>query len=342
MRHLYTSMIASVSVCALYVVYVQIHRSHKLLKTKTLSCEKLPSVVYLFLRYVSRALTRRKGCLDDKKECKQEVFYTVKNCRLDVLLLRRFCQATRYGWDYPDSQYRDIPLCFPVFMCHKLIIMAITDDNFLLSPVGLRCVRQSIRTQQAVDELKKGPFMLQVGVLLYRLVDAGVEVDVCLSAFSRHDSLVWESVVTLLSQTKVPQAVKGGDEKENEGESHEVVPADAKQVDLRVPLSTGPPCPWSFFDCWVVCLPAALFGLNLRPVSSLWMLSVCLAEVEKHNGVGDVTSPVDVVVQWKDPLLAMSKVKLLFWKCPTQDLAFQVRQHSGRSKCHLMGKISRT
>ncbi|XP_061763022.1 uncharacterized protein si:ch211-12e13.1 [Nerophis ophidion] len=342
MRHFYTSMIASVSLCALYVVCAHIRRSHKLLQTKTLKCEKLPSVVYLFLRYVSRALTRRKGCLHEKKKCKQEVVCTVNNCRLDLLLLRRFCEAAGYGWDYPDSQHRDIPLCFPVFMCHQLMIMAITDDNFLLSPAGLRCVRQSIRTRQPVDELKKGPFMLQVQVLLYRLVDAGVEVDVRLSAFSRHKCLVWESVVTLLSETKLPKAVKGGAEKENEGESHEVVLTDAKQVDLRVPLSTGPPCLWSFFDCWVVFLPAALFGLNLRPVSSLWMLSVCLAEVEKHNGVGDVTSPVNVLVQWKDPLLAPSRVKLLFWKCPTQDLVFQMWQHSGRRKCHLMGKISRT
>ncbi|XP_054628795.1 uncharacterized protein si:ch211-12e13.1 isoform X2 [Dunckerocampus dactyliophorus] len=227
-------------------------------------------------------------------------------------------------------------------MCYKLLLLAIADDNFLLSPLGLLCVRQSIKSHQPVDELKKGPFVLRVQVLVYRLVDAGVEVDVRLSAFSRCESVVWESIITLLSKNEPQQANKCVAKKENEGEKNEVVLTNAKQVELSVPLSTGPPCPWSFFDHWLLFLPAGLLGLKLRPVSSVWMLSVCLAEIEKRDGVGVVTSPVNIVAQFQDPLLAPSKVKLLFWKCPTQDLAFQMQQHSSGSKCHLQGMISRT
>lgn len=67
-------------------------------------------------------------------------------------------------------------------------------------------MRQTLKTLQPVDELKKGPFMLQVRVLEYRQVDAGVEVDICLSATARTGCLVWESVLTLLSKDKLHQA----------------------------------------------------------------------------------------------------------------------------------------
>lgn len=53
-----------------------------------------------------------------------------------------------------------------------------------------------------MDELKKGPFTLQAGVLTYRQTEACVEVDIRLSATSRTGSLVWESVLTLVSQDK--------------------------------------------------------------------------------------------------------------------------------------------
>ncbi|KAJ0067851.1 hypothetical protein NL108_011092, partial [Boleophthalmus pectinirostris] len=53
---------------------------------------------------------------------------------LDMHLLRRFCSVAGYGWDYPDTEYRDIPLCFPETMCFKLLLMILTDKNFKLSP----------------------------------------------------------------------------------------------------------------------------------------------------------------------------------------------------------------
>lgn len=67
-------------------------------------------------------------------------------------------------------------------------------------------VRQSLKTHQPVDELKKGAFTLQARVLVYRKVAAGVEVDICLSAISRSGNPVWESVLTFLSQNKLHKA----------------------------------------------------------------------------------------------------------------------------------------
>ena len=80
------------------------------------------------------------------------------------------------------------------------------DENLCLISAGLVRVRQSVKTLQPIDELKKGPFMLQVRVMEYRPIDAGVEVDICLSASSRSGSLVWESVLTLLSRNKLHTA----------------------------------------------------------------------------------------------------------------------------------------
>lgn len=56
--------------------------------------------------------------------------------RLDTRLLRRFCSAAGYGWDYPDSESRDLPLCFPEFLCSRLLLMVLTDGQFGLSPAG--------------------------------------------------------------------------------------------------------------------------------------------------------------------------------------------------------------
>lgn len=56
--------------------------------------------------------------------------------RVEDALLRRFCSAAGYGWDYPDSEYRDIPLCFPEFLCGRPLLMLLTHENFRLSPAG--------------------------------------------------------------------------------------------------------------------------------------------------------------------------------------------------------------
>lgn len=120
-------------------------------------------------------------------------------------------------------------------------------------------------TLQPVDELKKSPFTLEAAVLGYRQVEEGAEVDVRLSARSHRGGPVWESILTLLSRKQLD-----GDCGVVTGEGGEPHPPEgAVQVEFGVPLSVWF---WSKF-CPPGCSSAAL-----------WMLSVCLAEVEKHRG----------------------------------------------------------
>ncbi|XP_031156481.1 uncharacterized protein si:ch211-12e13.1 isoform X2 [Sander lucioperca] len=344
-------IVASLSLCSVYLVYVHIYRSWKLLKTNVLYDENVPSLAYVYIKYVTKALTRRTGCLYTATTKEHEVVYTVLNCRLETTMLRRFCSAAGYGWDYPDTEYRDIPLCFPEILCRRLLLMALTDGNFRLSPAGLVRVRQSLKTLQPVDELKKGPFTLQVRVLEYRQIDAGVEVDVCLSATSRTGSPVWESVLTLLSKNKLQNVGRCKNERGRQpGQPDEPVPENVKQIELRVPRTTGLQCVWSFSDYspyWLLSLPARLFGYRSHTAPSLWMLSVCLAEIEKHKGVGVITAPINITAQFEEPLLVPGRVAIKFWEktknrsqSPAQGLSFHVQQH-GSDISHMMGLISR-
>lgn len=130
-------------------------------------------------------------------------------------------------------------------------------------------------TLQPVDELKKSPFTLEAAVLGYRQVEEGVEVDVRLSARSHWGCPVWDSILTLLSRKQLDgdggvrqaETPRGGVATGPGGEPHP--PEGAVQVEFRVPPSVWF---WSKF-----CLPG-------RSSAALWMLSVCLAEVEKHRG----------------------------------------------------------
>lgn len=56
--------------------------------------------------------------------------------RLQRPLLRSYCSATGYGWDYPDAEFRDIPLGFLLFLSRKLLLMVLTDSCFRLRPTG--------------------------------------------------------------------------------------------------------------------------------------------------------------------------------------------------------------
>ncbi|XP_035496500.2 uncharacterized protein si:ch211-12e13.1 isoform X1 [Scophthalmus maximus] len=371
--------VASLTVCSVYFVYVYIYRSHKLLQVSVLHCDKLPSFAYLYIKYLTRVLTRRTGCLHKTPtpQKKSEVAFTVRECRLETVMLRRFCSRGGYGWDYPETEYRDLPLCFPEFLCGRLLLMLLTDDNFRLSPAGLVPVCQSLKTHQPIDELKKGPFMLQVQVLLYRQIDAGVEVDICLSANSCSGSPVWESVLKLLSKNKLHKANSRLKKTENDseqfseirltqtpqhtwvppqtlvlvltGQSHEPVPDNMKQVELRVPWSTDLLCSWSCSDYslyQLLSLPARLFGCRSQTVPSLWMLSVCLAEIEKHKGVEVITAPINVTAQFKEPLSVPGKVTIRFWETnrdqsSAQSLSFHMQQH-GSNISHMVGMISRS
>lgn len=343
-------IIASLSVCSVYLIYAHIYCSHILLQSNVISSERLPSFGYLFVNYLIKALTRRPGHLYSRKTKESyEVVYTVLNCRLEAPLLRRFCSAAGYGWDYPDSEYRDIPLCFPELLCLRLLLMVLSAGNFRLNPAGLVRLRQSLKTLQPIDELKKGPFTLQARVLEYRPVDAGVEVDIQLSATSRSSCPVWESVLTLLSQNKFHKAP--GPEDENMSHPARPVPDDVKTVEIRVPWTTGLRCAWSFSDYSphrLHTLPARLFGYRTQCSLTLWMLSVCLAEVEKRKGVEAIRAPVSVTAQFKEPLSAPGKVVISFWETPVEEgqsaaqgVSFQMEKHGTRT-AHMVGFICRT
>lgn len=350
MGNVQSYVVASLSVSSVYFLYAYFYCSYKLLKTNVLHSERLPSFAYLFIKYLIKALTRRPGRLDKTSTKTCEVAYTILNCRLETPLLRRFCRAGGYGWDYPDSEYRDIPLCFPELLCLRLLLMVLSDGNFRLCPAGLARVHQSLKTLQPIDELKKGPFMLQVRLLEYRPVDTGVEVDIWLCATSRNSSPVWESVLTLLSKNKLCKEKGYLPEDEYRGEP---VAENVTQVEVRVPWSCGLRCVWSFSDYspyQVFSLAARLFGYRSQSALSLWMLSVCLAEIEKHKGVKPITAPVSVNAQFRDPLLAPGKVMIKFWETNKEDeddhssahhINFHMEQHGG-SKVHVMGFISKS
>ncbi len=57
-------------------------------------------------------------------------------CRYDAASLRRFCSVSGYGWDYPDSVFRDVPLCYPEFLFNRLLTMIVCSERFRLSPLG--------------------------------------------------------------------------------------------------------------------------------------------------------------------------------------------------------------
>lgn len=104
-----------------------------------------------------------------------------------------------------------------------LCVLQVLKENYPTLSVlnvflGLLHVRQSLKTFQPIDELKKGPFTLRVQVLGYQPTDLGVEVDICLSATSRSRCIVWESILTLLSENKLHKAIRCSPKNENESE----------------------------------------------------------------------------------------------------------------------------
>lgn len=330
---------SSLSLCALYFVYAKVYCSYDLLKTKELHSNRLPSYAYLFIRYLGRCLRGTAGCVSS---CKDETLeYTVHGCRLDALLLRRFCSVAGYGWDYPDSEYRDVPLCFPEALCFNLLLTLLTDRNFKLSPAGLVRVRQSLRTREPIDELKKGPFQLRASVLLYRTVSGGVEVDIGLSATSRKQCLVWESVLTLRSPIKAHRGATAAPLSENNEQTDGQL--DLKQVELKVPRF--PTMPWSSSDFSLSRVISAVCGFKPLITPRLWMLSVCLAEIEKHRGVTALSAPTSVTAQFtEETQRTRRKVQVQFWDSSekgsqvSQKVCFNLK-NQGNSRSLVEGQI---
>ncbi|KAL0979640.1 hypothetical protein UPYG_G00187610 [Umbra pygmaea] len=280
---------------------------------------------------------------------KGDVAFTLFNCRFKMGLLRRFCSAAGYGWDYPDSEFRDIPLCYPETLCLWLLLMVISAEKFRLSPLGLVRLRQSLRTWQPIDELKKGPFMLQACVLEYRVVEDGVEVDISLTAISHTDQPVWESVTTMLSQDKgrKPNTQHIPEWYDSQLETSE--PEEATIVNVNVPCSTVMTFVWAFSDYSpnrVLTLPVKCLGYRCPLTPRLWMLSKCLAEIEKHKGVDSIRAPISVTAQFMEPFFIPGKVSIKFWETVKREssskcVSFEMKQYGGK-RPHIQGQICRT
>lgn len=74
-------IVASLSVCSVYLGYVHIYCSYKLLKTNVLDGDNLPSFLYLYIKYWSRALTRRTLDVCATPSTGDASGYTVLKCR---------------------------------------------------------------------------------------------------------------------------------------------------------------------------------------------------------------------------------------------------------------------
>ncbi|KAJ8262680.1 hypothetical protein COCON_G00151370 [Conger conger] len=290
------------------------------------------------------ALCKRQGKLYPIKGSAKTVTFTIFNCRIQSRHLRQYCSAFGYGWDYPDSPFRDIPVCYPEVLFSRLLTMVVCSERFRLSPVGLVCVSHTLRTFQPIDELKKGPFSLQAGVMEYKAVERGVEVEIKLTAADRVDQSVWEANVTLLSRD-MKQIMSQQPPAQRLLESEEV-----KTVEISVPWSTGLRCAWASCDYspqHLFTFTAKLLGYSSPIAPSLWMLSKCLAEIEKHKGADAVRAPACMCVWFYQPLFMPGKAVVRFWETAPEATSpahrhygIRVEKHSGGTPC-LVGEISR-
>lgn len=95
-------------------------------------------------------------------------------------------------------------------------------------------------------------------------------------------------------------------------------PENMKEVQLRVPWRTGLLCWWSFFDhslYRLLSLPVKLLGFRSQTAPGLWMLSTCLAEIEKHKGINRfsdfvVETSTFNYMQGNNPLLSLLSLYL--------------------------------
>ncbi|XP_036381834.1 uncharacterized protein si:ch211-12e13.1 [Megalops cyprinoides] len=212
--------------------------------------------------------------------------------------------------------------------------------------VCLICIRQTLRTFQPIDELKKGPFLLEASVVEYRTVEEGVEVDIKLAAADRANQPVWEGLLTLLSRdmkritSKQPPA-RGVLEVEE-------VKAEERAVVISVPWWGGLRCAWASGDYsphHLFTLTAKLLGHKQPIAPSLWQLSKCLAEIEKHKGVDAVRAPVSVHVWFRGPLFVPGKAIIKFWEtapeatsCSHRLYSFQMEEQGVKMPC-IVGEI---
>ncbi|XP_012686036.1 uncharacterized protein si:ch211-12e13.1 [Clupea harengus] len=337
-------LLVAVPAYGMYAICASLCKSYRRSKCVVFETRRaLPCYLYLYVRCKIKAFRKRKGQLYAHRDKPVNPTFTILNCRLKVNDLRWYCWATGYGWDYPDSVFRDIPLCFCDVLCGRLMAMVITSDDFRLSPQGLCPVRQTMRKFEPIDELRRASFRLEAGVAEYRLVDCGVEVDIWFKAL-RADHPVWESVVTMLSPRDFPvlnvQSLSNGVDGA----------VEMKSLEISVPLFAGLKSVWAFCDVSLknlLVFPSTLGVMGRFTVHGLWMMSQCLAEIEKHKGADAVRAPLSVSVQFKQPLVLPRKVVIRFWEAtdescqqPRNVCRFQLEDYS-RGTCYILGQVIR-
>lgn len=324
---------------AVTVIYFchSLYSSHTLFTGSTVFDRRraLPGSVYLMIRFIHQSLRKKRGHMRQNKDTNHELVFTLINCRYDVLSLRRFCGVVGYGWDYPDSVFRDIPLCYPEFLFRRLITMIVCSEKFRLSPMGLLSVGATVHVSDAVDELKRGAFSLQAQVMEYRAVNTGVEVDLSLTA-SRDQEIVWSSTSTLLS----PNSTYTPDAHSDTDITHNL--SSLRCIQLTVPWTTGVRCARVFGD---LCpLSASLLGFTRPAVPPLWMFSRCMAEMEKHKGAEVVRAPLTVSVRFVKPLSLPKQVTIGISENtntePSTTAAFSLEDHRTGS-LYVSGHIQR-
>ncbi|KAF4113837.1 uncharacterized protein si:ch211-12e13.1 [Onychostoma macrolepis] len=331
------TFIAVVSGVTVLYLFHSVFTSHTSFKTHTVfdSQRHLPGSVYLMTRYIYESFRKKRGIMRKNKDANDELVFTLINCRYDAVSLRRFCSVSGYGWDYPDSVFRDVPLCYPEFLFNRLLTMIVCSERFRLSPLGLLSVHERLSLSDAVDELKRGTFSLQARVLEYRTVSAGVEVDLALTV-SRDQQTVWSSTLTLLS----PKNTYRPDAQPDLEITHD--PVSERYISLAVPWSTGVRSTWVFGD---LCpLPVFVWlGFTCPTTHRLWMFSRCMAEMEKHKGVEVVRAPLTVSVCYKQPVSLPRKVTIRVSENTSETLStasFSLEDHRTRT-LYLSGLIKR-
>ncbi|XP_066513898.1 uncharacterized protein [Hoplias malabaricus] len=292
-----------------------------------------PGTVGLIFSFIMQSVRKKRGKINTDQREKQPLIYTLTNCRYEELSLRRYCSTVGYGWDYPDSTFRDIPLFYPQYLCSPLMSILKCSQLFCLSPYGLACVSERVCLRQPLDELKKGAFSLQVGEREYRKVESGVEVDLslCLRRDQKNveeeQAEGWSSIITLLS------------------------PITTYSHMLQSHTDTTDECVWCvsvLVPWWArgvfsgVFLPLFFSIGSVGCPASLWGVSRCLAETEKVKGADAVRAPLSLTVRYSQPLLLPKTVNIRIFQTESSQTHYSFHlEESTTHKLLIAGEIQR-
>ncbi|KAL7836142.1 hypothetical protein AOLI_G00274260 [Acnodon oligacanthus] len=224
----------------------------------------LSTFILRSLRSTAGHLTTDHTDHSDYSAREQQLLITLINCRYEVVSLRRYCSAVGYGWDYPDSTFRDIPLFYPQFLCSRLISMVTCSPRFRLRPYGLLGVCQTVRLLKPLDELKRGTFSLR-------------------------EEEGWSSTITLISPHTAH--TRGLQRHAADDSTFE------RCIRVAVPWWASVMCGGPGFS---LPLPSSLLGYGCP--ATLWAVSRCLAETEKLKGADAVRAPLTLTAHYRRPL----------------------------------------